>query len=330
MTNDSLQLRQKGMPAAPGAGLEISGSRKEDLEKARALETAQYAKTLDQLETVERARRERILDEMARRGLQNSDACLQALLEARVDTLSQAVRRRLTIRRDLLRLYPELGSPKELDRLMERIHGEVSALWEESQKSGLLVVPEVFAELRKKGQEGIDLLRQEGLASRPKVASVSPAPPKLPISTVPARISPGAANPAPKPKVVLASTATPPADASPELTKACAVVEQLTQELEGRNAKLAASLLKLAHAIRDSRGAGSDRASYMDQLQFLGEQALRPAVLRRRGVVQGLLIALQNEVESDAAVALLRWEAGALLAAHFGVRWAPPGKPGKP
>jgi len=72
---------------------------------------------------------------------------------------------------------------------------------------------------------------------------------------------------------------------------------------------------------------GSERANYLDQLQFLGEQALRPAVLRRRGVVQGLLLAWQNEVEKDAVVALLRWEAGALLAAHFGLRWAPAGKP---
>src|SRR5215472_2307967 len=102
MTNDSLQTRQKATPAVPDPGLELSGRRKEDLEKARALEAAQYSKTLDGLEAVERPRRERILDEMSRRGLQNSDACRQALLEARLDTLSQAVRRRVTIRKDLL------------------------------------------------------------------------------------------------------------------------------------------------------------------------------------------------------------------------------------
>jgi len=326
MTNDSLQIRQKITP--PEAGLEITGNRKEDLDKARALEAAQYAKALDGLEELERPRRERILDEMTRRGLQNSDACRQGLLEARLDTLSQAVRRRVAIRKDLLRLYPELGSPKELDRLMERIHGEVSAVWEESQKSGLLVTPEVFAGLRKKGQEAIDFLRMEGLATRPKPASVSPAPPKLPVSHAPAKIGPGAANPAPKPKAAEASTVPATPDAPPELAKAYSVIEQLTQELENRNAKLATSLVKLGRAVRDSRGLGSERANYLDQLQFLGEQALRPAVLRRRGVVQGLLVAWQNEVEKDAVVALLRWEAGALLAAHFGLRWAPE-KPGK-
>jgi hypothetical protein len=193
----------------------------------------------------------------------------------------------------------------------------------------LLVAPEVFSGLRKKGQEAIDLLRVESLAARPKVASVSPAPPKLPVSTVPAQMPPGAANPAPKPKTASVSTAPQPAESSADLAKTCAVVEQLTQELESRNSKLATSLQKLARAIKDSRGVGSDRGIYLDQLQFLGEQALRPAVLRRRGVVQGLLMAWHNEVEKDATVALLRWETGSLLAAHFGLRWAPAGKPGK-
>ncbi len=103
----------------------------------------------------------RVEAEMARRGLQNSDARLHAIFEVHLDRLNQVIQHRISIRKDLVRNFPELGSPAELSVLQEVIQADVSSLRAECRKHSLVAPPEVFAEVHARAQAGIERLKQE-------------------------------------------------------------------------------------------------------------------------------------------------------------------------
>src|SRR5690349_8989932 len=98
---------------------------------------------------------------MSRRGLQHSDARLHAIFEARLERLNQAIVRRIALRKEMIRTYPELGSPGELTHLREVIQADVMDLRAECTKLSLVAPPEVFAELRARAQDGIEGLKRD-------------------------------------------------------------------------------------------------------------------------------------------------------------------------
>lgn len=284
-----------------------------ELDQARALEATRYQKALKALEAQEESRIARVDAEMARRGLQHSDARLQALIEVRVDTLSQAIDRRIEIRKELMRSFPELGSARELTGLMEPIRQEITKLWTFCESSGLIVAPEVFGGLRDRGQEGIDILKREAaLSPRPKsrAATVSVSAPTRSVAWSP-----------PAPPKPAASAANSPGGTAGNLDAVYGKIEEVFRDVERRDMKLAVALRQFGAAIKAAPRTADERARYLEQLQFIAEQSLRPAVLRRVGVVEGLFVALRTGFRDSAPVGPVLKAAGPVLASHFGLKW---------
>ena len=297
-----------------------------DLEQARSVEAGRFKKVLQKLESLQELHLSRIDAEMARRGLEHSDARLQAIFEAGLERMNQSILQRIAIRKDMLRNYPELGSATELNHLAEAIQADLTSLRGECRKHGLIVPPEVFAELRARARESIETLKRETVPpvrARSKTSSFSPISP----DHAAAKIEPGPTIQAggfrSVPRNVGRSTPAVSAPAIGSFDAVCRKVDEVIDDLNGRNQKLADSLRHLAAAIKQSIRPADDRAVYLEQLQFLAEQAARAAVLRRISVVKGIVIALHFELGDLPSVAPALQTAGPLLAAHFGIKEVP-------
>ena len=131
-----------------------------DLKKGRELEALQYKQALQALDSQEQARIARLNAEMVSRGLQRSDARLKAFFDERLNKVSQAINRRIEIRKDLVRRCPELGTPSELKRLMDPILDDLAQLKEQAQSDGVLMAPEVFESLRERSQAAVDAIKR--------------------------------------------------------------------------------------------------------------------------------------------------------------------------
>jgi hypothetical protein len=292
-----------------------------DLEQARSAEMGRFQKALQELESKRELRLSRIDVEMARRGLQNSDARRQAIFETRLDCLNQVILRRIEIRKAMARSYPELASSTELNKLMEAIQADVVDLRAECRKSNLIVPPEVFAELHARARDGIDGLKRE-------MASTVPFKPKLPEFSL--TISGGGAarsdvGPAPQsadnrsvPQRIVhsARAANPPIDAWDAV---CGKVDEAIGDLAERNAKLSGALGQLATAIKEASRLAEQRTVYLEQVQFLAEQASRIPVLRRTSIVKGILVALRIGLHDVPATAAALEASVSLLIDHFGI-----------
>ncbi|MBZ5575704.1 MAG: hypothetical protein LAP40_03990 [Acidobacteriia bacterium] len=100
-----------------------------------------------------------------------------------------------------------------------------------------------------------------------------------------------------------------------------AKTEQAIKDAGERNAKLADALRQLAAAIKAANRTADERAEYLEQVQFIAEQSVRPEVIRRVNVVKGLLFALRGGLQNAANVASILNTAGPVMASHFGLRW---------
>lgn len=290
------------------------------LEQARSVEAGRVERALQELETREELKLSRIEAEMSRRGLQNSDARLHAIFEARLERLNEVIRQRIAIRKELVRNYPELGSAAELNLLQEVIRADVSHLRTECKKHSLVAPPEVFAELHARAQAGIERLRQQ----TPLQLRIEP---KLPPLTL--NISAGSAGKAevrsgPRP---VSSPGIGPRSAhsvedrvpaSPDAISRKA--DEAISDLEERNRQLAGTLRRLAAALQQSKQLPDERTVYLEQVQFLAEQAARVSVLRRVSVVKGIMVALRAELDEVPSVGLALRASFPLLASHFGIR----------
>ncbi|HLK49717.1 MAG TPA: hypothetical protein VKT49_16355 [Bryobacteraceae bacterium] len=277
-----------------------------DLQQARSVEEGRFQKVLRDLETQQELRLSRIEAEMARRGLQNSDARLHAIFEARLERLNQVIQQRIALRREIIRNYPELGSQAELNQLRDMIQADVMELRAECKKHSLVAAPEVFAELRARAQDGIEGLKRD-------MACQVPIKPKLPslVLEIP-RATAGKAHIGP---ALQAGPATP---APASLEAVTRKVDEVIGDLQERNPELADALRRLAAAIKDAKQLPEERTVYLEQLQFVAEQAARVAVLRRISVVKGIMVALRTDLDEAPRVAVPLRAAFPLLASHFG------------
>ena len=321
-----------------------------DLKRARELEAQRYSIALKGLDSQERARIERVNAEMASRGLQNSDVRLQVLFEVRLEKLNKAIESRIEIRKGLLRGFPDLGSPLELKRLMEPIEEEISQLRRDSQKRGLIIPPEVFSRIQEHAQTQVDSLKKEISVVLPaKSKTIPPTNRSVPAvslgrnaATVATRTAPPAPagvrttmpiatnmRSTPVSGSVVAGIRGTPVSMGPPATNGAALspeavyskIQEVIRDVDGRDGKLAEALSQLATAIHSAPKLGDQRTEYLEQVQFIGEQALRPKVIRRLGVVRGLLVALQSGLGGVASVAPTLKATGPMLASYFGVSW---------
>lgn len=296
-----------------------------DLAQALELEAARYRKDLQPLVAREEGRIARVDAEMARRGLRNSDAHRQAHFEARLEKVKQAIDCRIEIRRELICSSPELGSAHELKRLTQAIHEDIADLRAACHTAGLIVPPEVFSDLRERSQEAVDVLKREA-------AFPPPARPKPAAASVNIRAATFFAKSSPTSTITVAKTVDIPATAPPSIAPSPAAAgldgafrktEEILVEVEERNARLAAALRRLAAAIKAAGKLGDERIAFLEQVQFVGEQALRPPVIRRVSVVKGLFVALREGLSEFETVSPALQAAGPLMAAHFGLKWPP-------
>lgn len=286
------------------------------------MEAGRFQKALQELETQQELRLSRIEAEMARRGLQNSDARLHAIFEVHLDRLNQVIQQRILIRKDLVRNYPELGSTAELNHLQEVIQADVRILRAECRKHSLVAPPEVFAEVHARAQAGIERLKQE----IPTPVRMQPKLPALSLSISHDNRAKTDVRAAARPAVGIASvgavaysaqTPSAPALAPDTLSRK---VDEVIGDLEERNQQLANSLRRLATAIQQAKQLPDERTIYLEQVQFLAEQAARVAVLRRVSVVKGIMVALRTDLDEIPSVVVSLRAAFPLLASHFGIR----------
>lgn len=278
-----------------------------DLEQARSVEAGRFQKVLRDLETQQELRLSRLEAEMTRRGLQNSDARLHAIFEVRLERLNQVIQQRIALRKEIIRNYPELGSAAELNHLSETIQADVTSLRAECRKHSLVAPPEVFAELRARVQDGIEGLKRD-------MAYHIPVKPKLPQLSL--NIQHGSAGRAIVVPVAKPGPATPAPGSLEAITRK---VDEAIGDLKERHAELADALRHLAAVIKIAKQLPDERTVFLEQIQFLAEQAARVAVLRRVSVVKGILVALRvNLIEVPSVATALR-TAIPLLTAHFGI-----------
>jgi hypothetical protein len=202
-----------------------------------------------------------------------------------------------------------------LNHLKEVIHADVMDLRAECKKLSLLAPPEVFAELHARAQDGIEGLKRE-MALQVRVE------PKLPAFSL--NISHGGADPQKAGPRVQAGVARPvPAAGSPAIGPSEAPfrkVDEVITDLEERNRSLADALRHLAAVIKEARRLPDERTVYLEQVQFLAEQASRVAVLRRVSVVKGIMLALRTDLGEVLSVVPALRKATPLIESHFGIK----------
>ena len=92
--------------------------RMSDLSKARELEQLRFTEMLNELNVEEQGRVLALNSDFAARGLFHSGSRMVALAKARTDKLQMVIEKRIEIRKDIARSFPELGTDTELDQLL--------------------------------------------------------------------------------------------------------------------------------------------------------------------------------------------------------------------
>ena len=282
-----------------------------DVQQARAIEAVRVKKVFDELEFQQKLQLSRIDAEMSRRGLLQSDAQLQAVLEARLERLNQLIQQRITIRKEMIRKCPELASVAELNALTESIHADVINLRAEWQKS-LIVPVDVFAELHTRVRERVGAIKRE-------IASQIPMKPHLPSLSV--RISSTTEPQADTRRPAIGATGNKATAATSigEVGDFSRKLEELLIDLKEPNPQLGEALGQLGVAIRESKGLADKRVMYLEQIQFIAEQATRLPVLRRISVVKGLVVALHAGLSELPNISPALDHALALIESYFGL-----------
>ena len=281
-----------------------------DLEQARSVEAVRLQKVLRELESQQEARLSRIEAEMSRRGLQNSDARLRAIFEAQLERLNQVIQQRIEIRKELVRNYPELGSPSELNHLNQLIDADVMVLRAECKKLSLIAPPEVFADLHARAHDGIEVLKRE-------MAIHVPVKPKLPAFSLSLSHGNGMKVSAAIPSTGSVARSAPPVGSLDAVSRK---LDEVIGDLEERNQQLADALRRLAAVIQQAKQLPDERTIYLEQVQFLAEQAARVAVLRRVSIVKGIMVALRADLDEVPSVVQALRTALPLLVSHFGIK----------
>jgi hypothetical protein len=80
-------------------------------------------------------------------------------------------------------------------------------------------------------------------------------------------------------------------------------------------------LSQLAKAIRDNEGLGNNRATYLEQVKYIAQQAAEPEGQRKTRLVSGVFLGLQASLQNVANLAQILTLVGPALAQHFGLGW---------
>jgi hypothetical protein len=70
-----------------------------------------------------------------------------------------------------------------------------------------------------------------------------------------------------------------------------------------------------------AEGLGNTRATYLEQVKFIAEQAAEPEGQRKTSLVTGMFLGLQVSLQNMANLAQILTLVGPALAQHFGISW---------
>jgi hypothetical protein len=272
------------------------------LKKAKELERLRYMKLILKLNEDEQARIATINADMNRRGLSLSGPRLVALSDARVDKLRQCIDGRIKIRKELIAGFPELRSETSLDELLTELNTTVgypfTNLYEpDPQDLARNVEPHDGRErgkLMDYARNEIEILKKEIALDLHRKSTAAPA---VSVTTTggPALVNLG-------------------------------VIYGNVQQVIGKvgqtgDVDLEGLLSQLATAIRNSEGLGNTRATYLEQVKFIAEQAAEPEGQRKTSLVTGMFLGLQVSLQNMANLAQILTLVGPALAQHFGISW---------
>lgn len=85
--------------------------------------------------------------------------------------------------------------------------------------------------------------------------------------------------------------------------------------------ELAGLLDRLAAGIEALTDLGEERAAYLEQVRFIGQQAVAPTEKRQANVVRAVFESLRARLQDTANLAQVLTLAGPAIARHFGIQW---------
>jgi hypothetical protein len=274
-----------------------------DLKKARELEQMRFCRLADDLNVEEQTRVAQINAEMAAKGAFHSGARIRTISNVRRDKIRRLIEARIKIRRDLCLDFPELCSEDSLKELLTELSSAVgngfTALHEHlaphmASATGRRRDREEY-QLRAYANSEIEILKAEVALSLYK----KPDPGAPPVSVT------AAGGP------VVVNVGTIYGD-----------VQQVIGNVEhSGHRELAALLARLASEIRNADALGSDRGGYLEQVQFVAEQATEPQERRKTSLVKGVFRGLQASLQAVANLGQILALVGPAVAQHFGFPW---------
>jgi hypothetical protein len=276
-----------------------------DIQKAREIETMRYMKRIEELNAEEQQRVLKIKSDAAASGRSQGGGILTAISAARTEKLKSLIAFRLETRRELAMDIPELGSERALDDLLAEMTGNLDAAFaglyhHQPGISGAVTEALQARHAREVGQlkgmarRDIEILKREIALNLHK----------KPQSTTPVSLNTGGG-----PAVV-------------NLGTIYGNVQQVIGTVgSSGNEQLAELLRRLADAINGIAELGDQRATYLEQVEFIARQAAAAPEERQRSVVQGVLNGLHASLENVAHVTGILAFAGPAIAKHFGFPW---------
>jgi hypothetical protein len=274
-----------------------------DLKKARELEQMRFYRLADDLNVEEQTRVAQINAEMAARGAFHSGARIQTISNIRRDKIRRVIEGRIKIRRDLCLDFPELCSEDSLKELLTEFSSTIG--------NGLTALHEHLAPQmagavgRRHGQEEyqlrayanseIEILKAEVALSLHR--KPDPATPTVSVTT-------GGGS------VVV------------NLGSIYGDVQQVVGNVEHSGyPELASLLARLASEIRSADTLRNDREGYLEQVQFIAEQATEPQERQKTSLVKGVFRGLQASLQTVANLGQILALVGPAVAQHFGFPW---------
>jgi hypothetical protein len=279
-----------------------------DLVKARELENLKYLALFEELNERERQRVMEIRSEAGRRGTLISGATNRAIVKARVDKMRALIEDRIEMRKTLAIEFPELGSVQslselkvELDRSVENsFQGLRDSFAREARAANVdflgseAVFEDEKFQLKARITSGVGILEREVALDLHKSGAQGT---KVSVST----------------------------GGGPAVVNMGAIYGHVQQVIGSvgdiGHQEFAAILARLAAAINETESLGAARAEYLEQVQFIAEQATVPEGSRRVGVVKAVLTGLRATLQDAANVAAILSLAGKSAAQYFGFQW---------
>lgn len=275
-----------------------------DLTKAEELEQLRVFGLITDLNAEEQAKIGEVNARMRSQGLSRSGPRLKALGDVRADKIRRLIDGRIKLRKELSSHVPELGSEECLNELLLQIKSTIAnafAGFHQSLDPGGLPpgVDGPRLDDHHRGQLEAHA-RREIEALKREFALNFHAKKSGPIGVI--SVHGGAA-------VI-------------NLGVIYGNVQQVIGKVGSEGyTELAGLLEQLASAISKTEALGNDRAAYLEQVQFIAEQASRPQNQRRASLVSGMFRGVQSGLQNVANLAQLAALLGPALAQHFGFQW---------